>query len=425
MGVTAAILLRPGFPALDYHALDQLTRFKPVTSVSYTWSAAEVLDDRAYFGSVDDQGRAGVVAVDTTSREEIWRSDAAGAEKRWRSMTALPGAVALIADPDYDADAGRLVVLDGKTGTKRWEHPFGSTDTALYRNGTMLIVDRKAGQLIGLDLTTGKQRWRNANPDGSTGSTVLDITTSDGLTGPADGDGWPFAAEAGDGRIVQVTNDRSARIIDLATGKPGKSRGNVAYTSDEMVAHNGRLFVEESSTDRLVAYDLKNFDTAEPEVVYTTRDGSDVSGLAPCGDDRICFVETPGYEREKAEVIAYDLEERKVVWRKPAPQVERLIPVGDAVLATTGKSATLFGSDGTPQWSEPGDAVRLDGGNVLRFSDPLSSGAGDQILTGVHVGDAPALIGRIQDVRGGTCSWNTSVLACVADKDFVLARFAG
>ncbi|AEV88891.1 Synaptojanin-2 [Actinoplanes sp. SE50] len=428
LGIAATILLGPGFRALDYHELDRVAHFPPVAAISSTWAATQVRGDRAYFASVDEQGTAGVVAADTGTRKELWRSTEAGTAHSWHSMTALPDAVALVADPDYSTSqsTGRLVVLDGRTGHKRWEHAFGSSDTMLFRAGILLLVDRTDGNLIGLDLTTGTERWRDANPDGSANSTVLDVTTPDGLTGPATNDGFPVADDAGDGRIVQVAGDRSARIVDLATGKVGKTRSNVAYSSDKMVAHHGRLFVEESATDRLVAYDLKNFDTAEPAVLHTARNGAEVTDLTPCGDDRICFVETAGYQRDKAEAVAYDLTAHKETWRRPAPQAETLVPVGDAVLVTTGKSTTLLGADGKAQWTdEPGDAVRLDAGNVLRFSDTLSPSVDDRILTGVHLGDQPALIGRLRDVRSSTCSWNRSVIACAGDKDYLIARFAG
>ena len=33
-------------------------------------------------------------------------------------------------------------------------------------------------------------------------------------------------------------------------------------------------------------------------------------------------------------------------------------------------------------------------------------------------------MGELKEVRGESCSWNTEVIACGAEKDFVLYRFA-
>jgi len=68
---------------------------------------------------------------------------------------------------------------------------------------------------------------------------------------------------------------------------------------------------------------------------------------------------------------------------------------------------------------------RLDGGNTLQFSKALSASADDPALAGEHLGDAAVPLGSLADVRSSTCAWDTSHLACVADQDFVVQRFAG
>ncbi|WP_436525821.1 outer membrane protein assembly factor BamB family protein [Actinoplanes sp. HUAS TT8] len=427
LGVTAALLLRPAFPALDYHSLEEVARLQPIAPITSGWSDAEVIGDRAYFAGVDAQGQVGVTAFDTDSAKEAWKSTAAGPARSWAQMIALPGAVALISDPDYTTSQARLVVLDGKTGKLRWEYTLGSSDTVHFGAGVVLVVDREQGQLRGLDLATGKERWKTANPDGSASSTVLDVTTPDDLTGPAGSRGRPFAPDlADDDQVVQIASDRSARVIDVSTGKAGTPRADVAYTSDKMVAHNGRLFVEESSSDRLLAYDLAKLDTAEPAILYTAPKDAQVDALTPCGDDRICFVETVGYARDKAQIIAYDVKKHQEAWRKPAAGAEALIPVGDEVLAVADDTTTLFDATGKTRWAgTPGAAVRLNAGNVLQFSDTLSTSVSGRTLVGIHPGDEPVQLGLLRDVRSSTCAWNTSVLACVAEKDYVVTRFAG
>lgn len=428
LAVTTAVLLRPDFPGLDYQPLAESGRLQPVAPITSGWSDAEVIGDRAYFAGVDEQGRAGVTAVDTSGKaEQLWQSVDAGVAKSWAQMIALPDAVALISDPDYTTSRARLVVLDGKTGKLRWEYALGSADTVQFGAGVALVVDRVNGLLHGLDVSNGRERWKLANPDGSASSTVLDVTTPDDLTGPAGSRGRPFApAESDDDQVVQIAADRSARVIDLRTGTAGTPRPDVAYTSDKMVAHHGRLFVEESSSDRLLAYDLAKLGSAEPAILYTAPKDAQVDDLTPCGDNRICFVETVGYAHDKAQLVAYDLDKHGEVWRRPAPDAEALVPVGDRVLVVTDDTTTLYDATGASVWSgAPGTAVRLDAGNVLQFSDTLSTSVGDRTLVGVHPGGDSVQLGLLRDVRSSTCSWNTSVLACVAEKDFVVTRFAG
>jgi hypothetical protein len=46
-------------------------------------------------------------------------------------------------------------------------------------------------------------------------------------------------------------------------------------------------------------------------------------------------------------------------------------------------------------------------------------------VSGQHLGDDVRPLGALSDVRTTSCSWDTAVLACVGDKDFVLQKFAG
>ncbi|MEV6344415.1 hypothetical protein [Actinoplanes sp. NPDC051851] len=423
-GVAATVLLWPGDRALDFHALDDPSTYQPAVPVGSDWSDAEVIGDRAYFATSDD-GAVGVVAVDTESRKQLWQSTAAGVADRWSEMVALPGAVALLTETDYTTSTWRLVVLDGATGTKRWDRQLGGTDDVRFGDGVAVVVDRVGGRLLGLRLTDGGQAWEQRNTDGATGSTIVPVTTPADLNGPARVSGRAFApALDDDRRIVQIAADRSARVVDMVTGEVTAGRPEVGYTTDEMIAHDGRLFVQESSSERLLAYDLDAM--GEPDVLHTVPSGSQADQLTPCGDDRICFVETAGYDRDKAEVVAIDAVERTEVWRRAVPGAEALVPVGGAVLAIGAESTTLLGADGAPAWdAERGVAVRLDAGNVLRFSDTLSTSVGDRTLVGAHVGDEPVQIGLLRDVRSGTCAWNTSVLACVTEKGLVIQQFAG
>jgi hypothetical protein len=116
------------------------------------------------------------------------------------------------------------------------------------------------------------------------------------------------------------------------------------------------------------------------------------------------------------------------VWDRGLPDVDSLVPVGDHLLAgqsTPAPRVSLLDAGGDPVWNVEGRAARLDGGNLLRFNTALSTTPENPALFGEHLGDEAEPLGALSDVRSQTCSWNTSVIACVADENFIVQRFAG
>ncbi|OJF14285.1 hypothetical protein BG844_10670 [Couchioplanes caeruleus subsp. caeruleus] len=226
---------------------------------------------------------------------------------------------------------------------------------------------------------------------------------------------------------MQIGADRSARVLDAGTGDEVTApRPSVADPDDEVIAHHGRLIVAESgNTRRILVYDLDKL--GEPEVPYTAPDNRQIERLTACGDDRVCFVQTTGYDAKTAHVVAVDVAKGGAQWSRPLPQAEKLVPVGDAVLVTQNSSpaqVSLLDAGGTVAWTRAGAAGRLDGGNVLHFSKALSTSPDDPGLSGEHVGDAAVPLGSLAGVRSATCAWDQKHLACVAEKDFVLHTFA-
>jgi hypothetical protein len=121
-------------------------------------------------------------------------------------------------------------------------------------------------------------------------------------------------------------------------------------------------------------------------------------------------------------------QEGQGVKRWTAPGMTQLVPVGERVLARRmypEPAATLFAADGTRVLDdEEGVAVRVDAGNLLLFADALGSSVDDRSVAGVGAGSGKlAQLGELRDVRGDSCSWNTEVIACGSEKDFVLHRF--
>ncbi len=428
-GVVLAWVFWPGYRALDYHPLSDPTRIAPAVPVTSDWSDAEIIGKRAYFASSDtESGVVGVVAKDFGATKPAWSSTAAGKAPRWKSMRALPTGVALFTDVDSSTSKLRMAVLGAAHGELLWERTLGNDDVVLFAGDSVVIADRGAHRLLGLKLSDGNQRWSHPDPTSTStlATNVIEATTPKDLGGPATVSGRAYEPDfTDDPRIVQIGADKSAQVIDADTGKIRTARQNVAEPDDEVVAHNGRLIVLQPDDQRIVSYQLDKL--GEPKVLYTIQaQGSQMKDLTPCGDDRVCFDEQIGYDGKSATVVALDVAKGSVKWRYPLADTEALVPVGEAVLATTTSAGmTLIDGAGKKVWAHAGEAARLDGGNLLEFSKPLSLSPDDPAVAGQHLGDAAVPLGPLSDIRTNTCAWNTSMLACVAEKDFVLQQFAG
>ncbi|GAB1694797.1 PQQ-binding-like beta-propeller repeat protein [Krasilnikovia sp. M28-CT-15] len=429
---TLVVVFWPRYPALDFHALSDPRRVAPAVAVTSRFAAATVRGDRAFFASVSDDGTLGVVAADAGTGERLWGSPAAGAAQDWERLVALPDAVVAISAEDDDHR--RMVLLDPGDGKLLWERLIGDDDTVLFAEDTVVLADREENRLLGLDVGgQGRVRWELKNPTTSSGShdtTVVAVTTPDDVATPASAKGEPFAAPLDDDRrIVQISADRSARVIDAKTGTVLVApRQSVADPDDPVLAHDGRLIVAESDdAHRIVAYDLAKL--GEPRVLYTAPDDNTrFAQLTPCGTDRVCAVQTASSDAKTAQVVAVDAAEGGRRWARALADTDDLVPLGDSLLAaqnTTPTKVSLLGADGTVRWTRDGAAARLDGGNLLRFAKPLSRSPDDPSVAGEHLGDEAVELGPLSGVRSATCAWNTEVLACVADEDFVLRRFAG
>ncbi|MEV8509597.1 Hsp70 family protein [Actinoplanes sp. NPDC051475] len=431
VAATAAVLLWPGYAALDYQPLSDARRVKPVVPVTSAFSAAALRDDRAYFASADDNGQLGVVAADAGTGKSQWSSTEAGVAARWEFFFTLPHAVVAISATDSDTGGRRMVLLDPGKGHKMWERRIASNDDMLFAGDTAVLVDRTENRVVGLEVRgQGKVAWEDKSPKSeyAVSTKVVTATTGDDLAVAATTGGVPFAEPMEDDqRLVQISADRSARVIDARSGDVvAGPRQSVADPDDEVVAHNGRLIVAESgNTRRIVAYDLGKL--GEPEVPYTVPDDSQVEHLTACGDDRVCFVQKTGYDSKTAKVVAVDVANGGVLWSRAVAEADNLVPVGDSVLVAQNTSpgqTTLLDGSGRVSWARAGTAARLDGGNVLLFSKALSTSADDPALSGEHLGDPAVPLGSLADVRSATCAWDQKHLACVAAEDFILHTFA-
>ncbi|TNH26024.1 Hsp70 family protein [Micromonospora orduensis] len=427
---TTLYLTRDRYPDLEFGPLRELSR--PAAGSERPdamWTA--VLGDRAYLGYPLPDDRLEVVAVDAGTGDELWRRATDVTADDWRALIALPGAVAVLADAPGDSTPRPLAVLDGRSGAQRWQRSVRGDDDVFFADDTAVLVDRAAGRLVGLRLRDGDETWNKPSPTdqyGGVRTVVRPVGTDEAAGGPAFLDGAPRDPWTGKGRrLVQVGADRSVRLLDMASGAVLRQWGSVADLDDLVVAHEDRLYVAANDTGyQLLSYDLGS--DAEPVVLF--RSGDDEyrpKELVACGERRACLVQVPGGQAERTEVVAATEGERALRWS--APGVTGVIPLGERVLAQREypkPAVTLFDAAGKPVLRDRGGvAARLDAGNLLVFATAPSTVADNRVLAGVWAGSGEVdELGELQDVRSASCSWNNRVIACGADRDFVLYRFA-
>ncbi|MFE9954019.1 Hsp70 family protein [Micromonospora sp. NPDC005299] len=429
-GVVAAAVLyltRDRHPELDFQAFGKGTRVaaggeRPVEMFT------AVAGDRAYLAYPREDDRLAVVAVEAGTGKELWRKESVTTAGQWAGLVALPGAVALLADASGSSTPRQLEVLDGRSGGSRWRHTVHGDDEMFVGRDVVALTDHERKRLVGLKLSNGDEKWSlNDLTDeyGNSRDSVHPVTTDEAVSGPGYGDGSPRDPEQGPvEQLVQVSADKSVRLIDLGSGGEVRRWKAVAEPDDLAAAHEDRLYVA-GDDGRLLAYDLGK--QAQPSVLYTAEDDDRrAKALAPCGEHRACLLEVTGSDDQTAVVVA--AQEGQGVKRWAAPGMTELAPVGERVLARRiypEPAATLFAADGTRVLDdEDGVAVRVDAGNLLLFADPLGSSVDDRSVAGVGAGSGKLVqLGELKDVRGDSCSWNTQVIACGSEDDFVIHRF--
>ncbi|MEU8422694.1 Hsp70 family protein [Micromonospora sp. NPDC048835] len=429
VGTAATLYLtRDRYPDLEFASLREQSRLPAgAERPADMWTA--VLDDRAYLAFPLPDDRLEVVAVDAGNGREVWREQTDVRADDWEAIIAVPGAVAVLADAPGDSTPRPMAVLDGRTGEQRWQRVLRGDDDVYFADDTAVLVDRAADELVGLRLTDGAAKWTRPNPRDryAGGRTVVrPVGTDEAAGGPAFLDGTPRDPWTGKGRrLVQVGADRSVRLLDMASGAVLRQWGSVADLDDLVVAYEDRLFVAANEGGfQLLAYDLGS--DAEPVVLHRSGNDEYPKELVACGARRACLLQVPNFDVARTEVVAATEGERMISWS--APGVTHLVPLGEHVLAqreSPEPTVTVFDAAGKPVLRDRGGvAVRLDAGNLLVFAKPPSVVADNRVLAGVWAesGEVDEL-GELKDVRSSSCSWNTHLVACGAEKDFVLYRF--
>ncbi|MFD6696608.1 Hsp70 family protein [Micromonospora aurantiaca (nom. illeg.)] len=432
VAVAASVLLwvfRDRHPALDFHTAE-LVKTVSAGDTRPDQMFTATLGERAYLARSLPDDHLHVTAVEPATGKTVWERRTDATAQRWAGIRALPDGLLVLGDATGSDTPRVLAVLDGDSGKQRWRTDVGRDDTLYLGPDTIVRLDRTGERLVGLRLDDGRQRWERPNPRteyGDARTKVVPVGTGAALDGPGNAEGSPLAPWAGKAdRLVQVGADRSVRVVDMRSGKILKDRGNVAGLDDPVAARDDRLYVAENERGlRLLAYDLGGLGT--PGVLYEAPEqGGRVKDLVTCGERRVCLLETPGSGADDTRVVAATEGEGTRQW--PAPRAESLVPVGEHVLAgrDSPDAVTLFAPDGTAVLRDrDGTAVRLDAGNLLIFSEAPSAYEDDRVLAGTAVDGKPVEMGQLKQIRSESCSWNTEMLVCGAEKEFRLYRFAG
>ncbi|HWG99486.1 MAG TPA: Hsp70 family protein [Pilimelia sp.] len=429
-GSGVALWLTRGPSEIDFQDVAVVARI-PTGDERPSYAFTHVLGDRAVLAWQRGE-QLEIVTADADSGAERWRRAVPGSAAQWKGVVAYPDALLAIADGSGD-EPGTAYVLDPETGVGRWQREVADDDQLLVYDSVAVHVDTGQHRLVGLDLRSGAERWEWAFPrtdSGRADATVLPAVTVADLAGPAGADGVPLATRPDDDRrVVVVGADQRARVIDARSGTVLAERGNVGDPgSGRYLAYDGRLFVAGAGDGYGVsAYELDGL--GEPRSVYQSADERRaLHRLAPCGPGRVCVLDTRAYDSSTMEVAGIDAAKGGQRWRHPAAEADELLPVGESVLVqrTGGEVGwVLRDRDGAEVLRRDGFAVRVDAANLLSVVGGLTSGGSDLSVAGVGARSGTATeLGPLQQGRGGTCTWNTEVVACMGEEKFILWRFA-
>ncbi len=414
--------------------------FHPVTEVgqvTFTPDAepalARITDERLYAAAVVDD-RLEVVARDLASETELWRTAVTGSSRhRWESIIANSTAVMLAAGPRSYGDPRLLVVLDPGTGQERWRREFSREVSVFLREGALGLVDREEHRLTGLDPLSGRVVWEvdYSFDEPARSPAVVSVYTEADYTGASWFDGIP-AHRYGKGMVV-VNADRSAQLVDLTTGEPVWQHRNVADPTDLLFAQDDWLYVAEHSEGyRVLAYDLTT-SGGQPRTLYPVEDTTrhPITPPQPCGQKRICLLDQSSFDSATIELVAIDADGKGQVWRRPVPEADQLMAIGDTVVVSGGTPMVVgFDRDGEVVFEQAtGAAARINEGNLLVFGDEPWSSFGDMSLLGYAVEDHRLVaLHTVRGIVATACSWGAATgegyLACPTREAVTIWRFA-
>jgi len=230
-------------------------------------------------------------------------------------------------------------------------------------------------------------------------------------------------------QFVTIDGDK-INLRSAGTNKVVRSWNNTAGSYAGYALFDGRLFVYGTSTKYTIkAYDLGK--DGEPVQIFTAPDEKrQIENVAACGEDRLCVLDSASSSDMVLRFIS--IPDKKQLWQGDARGTNRLIPVGNTILATATGSSTessrLFNDEGA-QLLKPEDqngyGGRVSNGSLLFFAKAPSTIEEDVTLTGVTASSGSRVaLGTLSKVEGGSCSWNMSKIACVGGGKLQVWSFA-
>jgi hypothetical protein len=431
-----AVFLRNPYPEVAFtQNMSQVDRIAGAGK-SMTTAFAAVQGDHAYVAYQQNRDLT-VTAYDLAAKRQQWNKTLSApgtSTASWEGLTVLADGVLAVVN-SYSGDQPRTLFGLSWSDRPAWQHPMASDDRVLPTPSTVVVTDHSRHRLVGLDRGAGTEKW--ALPDGQDKYGPLTPVTfpvlADGDLGVPTGLHGGSAGVIGDGRLVQLRSDSTARVIDAANGKEGTSKGNRGDQRSVALAIGGRLYLASGSSGyELSSYDLGTLD--DPKTVYVPADKTHtLTAMAPCGK-RICFLDEAGSSDKTARLIAVEPGGGgKEAWHRDLPGADRLTPLGGGVMvqdtASTDFYTAVFGPGGE-QLLSPADGkgktgVRVTAGSVLLFAGDGQSYPQDQSLYGFGLGKHAVIpIGQAAKVRSDTCAWNTKLMVCPSDTEFTVWRFA-
>lgn len=394
-------------------------------------SLVHFADDHVYAAATVGPGLE-VVARDITSGTESWRTTLAGQDGQSWEWLAANSSVVLVVAAAARSVARPVVALDVTTGQRRWEREVVGDVIIFLRDRVVVLAGEEFG-LQGLDPRNGHVLWETpfSSDEQVRALAVVTVELSADYAHAGEYDGAPVHRR-GNG-VVVVNGDRSARLLDLATGEYTWQHSNVADPTDLFAAQDNWLYVAEDTEGyRLLAYDLTT--TTAPRTLYPVEDTTrrPITRPVPCGSERICLLDRSGSDPASVELVAVDSGGGQgQAWRRPVPGASQLLAVGDMVVASGGDPAVaVFDRDGELVVEQAtGLAVRINEGNMLLFGDAPTAFSADLSLLGYAVADRELVaLHTVRQVRSSACAWGlvdrSAYLACPTRDTVTIWRFA-